>query len=341
MRLERSEALARWLFILVLVGVPAGLFFATWQARQRGILVQAAMPENGGWSPEVLEAQVGVPLHIRLTSLDVLHGFAVGGIDAPHVEIEPGKISETTLVFHQPGRYVFYCTRWCGPNHWRMRGVIEVWGDSNPMPEVKPLYLQLGLDIDAVHRTEIVPIVTPSAAHGAALAAKLTIPEKYMLKETYLTHSPEQMWRSIRGESWAASLSAQDVWDLVAFMFFIQTSAQNLEQGEALYAANCAACHGERGDGRGDMSAYFAGGDRADADDAEHPLGHEATPPSNFTDREHMLAASPALLQGKIVRGGMGTGMPYWGPIFTDEQIWAIVAYLYTFQFDYGGLINE
>jgi len=26
-----------------------------------------------------------------------------------------------------------------------------------------------------------------------------------------------------------------------------------------------------------------------------------------------MLGASPALLHGKIVRGGMGTGMPYWG----------------------------
>jgi mono/diheme cytochrome c family protein len=33
----------------------------------------------------------------------------------------------------------------------------------------------------------------------------------------------------------------------------------------------------------------------------------------------------------------MGTGMPYWGPIFTDEQTWALVAYLYSlhsFQFD-------
>ena len=48
-----------------------------------------------------------------------------------------------------------------------------------------------------------------------------------------------------------------------------------------------------------------------------------------------MLGASPALLQGKIVRGGMGTGMPYWGPIFTDEQIWSLVAYLWTFQFQY------
>jgi mono/diheme cytochrome c family protein len=49
-----------------------------------------------------------------------------------------------------------------------------------------------------------------------------------------------------------------------------------------------------------------------------------------------MLAASPARLQGKIIRGGMGTGMPYWGPIFTDEQIWNLVAFLSIFQFEYN-----
>jgi mono/diheme cytochrome c family protein len=47
-----------------------------------------------------------------------------------------------------------------------------------------------------------------------------------------------------------------------------------------------------------------------------------------------MLSASPALLQGKIIRGGMGTGMPSWGAIFTEDQTWALVAYLWTFQFN-------
>jgi len=39
-------------------------------------------------------------------------------------------------------------------------------------------------------------------------------------------------------------------------------------------------------------------------------------------------------LQGKIIRGGMGTGMPSWGPIFTDDQTWQIIAYLWTYQFN-------
>jgi mono/diheme cytochrome c family protein len=66
------------------------------------------------------------------------------------------------------------------------------------------------------------------------------------------------------------------------------------------------------------------------ADTSQMP-GHADSGPTDFTRAETMLGASPALLHGKIVRGGMGTGMPYWGPIFTEEQVWALVAYLYDF----------
>jgi mono/diheme cytochrome c family protein len=46
-----------------------------------------------------------------------------------------------------------------------------------------------------------------------------------------------------------------------------------------------------------------------------------------------MPGASSALLHGKIIRGGMGTGMPNWGSIFTEEEIWALIDYLWTFPF--------
>ena len=69
----------------------------------------------------------------------------------------------------------------------------------------------------------------------------------------------------------------------------------------------------------------------------EHPGGEHVRDgeglvrPPDFSDPNNLLGASPALLEGKIIRGGMGTGMPYWGPIFTDEEIDALVSYLYTF----------
>jgi mono/diheme cytochrome c family protein len=57
--------------------------------------------------------------------------------------------------------------------------------------------------------------------------------------------------------------------------------------------------------------------------------------PANFSDPARILGASPALLQGKILRGGMGTGMPMWGSIFSDKETWDLVAFLYSFQFEY------
>jgi mono/diheme cytochrome c family protein len=64
---------------------------------------------------------------------------------------------------------------------------------------------------------------------------------------------------------------------------------------------------------------------------AQQPIGEGLVSPPDFSDPRHLLGASPALLEGKIIRGGMGTGMPYWGPIFTIEQIDALVSYLYSF----------
>lgn len=57
--------------------------------------------------------------------------------------------------------------------------------------------------------------------------------------------------------------------------------------------------------------------------------------PADLSDAERIPSASPGLLEGKILRGGMGTGMPMWGSILTQEQIWDVVAYLYSFQFEY------
>ena len=33
-------------------------------------------------------------------------------------------------------------------------------------------------------------------------------------------------------------------------------------------------------------------------------------------------------------KGGMGTGMPNWGTIFREDEMWALVDTLYTFLFD-------
>jgi mono/diheme cytochrome c family protein len=62
--------------------------------------------------------------------------------------------------------------------------------------------------------------------------------------------------------------------------------------------------------------------------------GEHTQQPANFNDPVKMLSVNPAHLQGKIIRGGMGTGMPSWGAIFTTDQTWSLVAYLWTYPFN-------
>lgn len=309
---SRQELFARLFLALLLIGLPLGI----WIVRQgdKAVTLRAVIPEEGGFLPDNLTAEVGVPLTLRLVSDDVLHSFALGQSDMPPVDIKPGQVTEVTLNFDEPGLYTYYCTHWCGPNHWRMRGTIEVTGEAvaeTAVPE-QPLYVSLELDIDAPHLAENVPDQTPDAEKGALLLT--AVPHDYADRDTYLTQSPAAVWQSLRDEPGLAQNSDDQVWDLVAYLWQSQATDAQRQTGQQLYAQNCAACHGESGAGDGVFSGEI----------------EEAT---DFTEIETMLGASTAVLDGKIRRGGMGTGMPYWGPIFTDNEIDSLIAYLWEFQF--------
>ena len=326
----RREGLARILVILLLVAAIAIPAVAWWQ-RSQGIVMHARMAETGGWTPENLTVAVDEPLHLRLTSDDVTHSFAIGQSDQPPVDVIPGEMTEVTLFFDRPGKYTFYCARWCSVNHWRMRGTIEVTGPTTTTEAVKPpLYVTLGLDIDAEHHADVIPAQKPSALHGALLNQSL--PPVYLSREYYLTHTPLELWQALRAEPAYQQLTDQDVWDLVGWVWQSNTTPQALSEGQQLFAANCAACHGEKGSGNGVFADQLAQTETENHSDVQ--TGEKTTRPADFTDPVAMLSASPAHLQGKIIRGGMGTGMPYWGPIFTEKQTWALVAYLWTFQFN-------
>jgi cytochrome c oxidase subunit 2 len=325
-----KEWLARGVIILglaVVISIPA---VKQWQQPQ-AIVVHAHMAETGGWMPENLTVAVGEPLRLRLTSDDVTHGFAVGQLDQPAVEIKPGEMTDITLVFTKPGKYNFYCTRWCSVNHWRMRGTIEVTDpNAKTEPAKPPLYVTLGLDIDADHKASITPTEMPSAWRGALL--NRSVPDEFNSREYYLSHSPVDLWLAIRAEPAFKDLSGQAVWDWVAWVWQSNTTPEQVQAGRELFAANCAACHGEGGAGNGVFADQLAAGSENTASDQS--TGEHTQRPANFTNPVKMLSTSPAHLQGKIIRGGMGTGMPSWGAIFTDDQTWALVAYLWTFQFE-------
>lgn len=176
----------------------------------------------------------------------------------------------------------------------------------------------------------MIPEAQPSAVRVQKLAAKLDI-SRFSNPEFYRANSPYQVFEALS----STRLSDSEKWDVVAYIWQSNTMPEAIANGRELYAKNCAACHGENGGGNGVFADDLAAAGEASMQTMNGDMDMAMQTPADFSDAQRMLGARPALLEGKILRGGMGTGMPMWGSIFTENQIWDLIAYLYSFQFEY------
>jgi mono/diheme cytochrome c family protein len=195
-----------------------------------------------------------------------------------------------------------------------MRGTLEVVDpdapDAPPIAEGESDFTHL--DIDSAHEAEFYPLTRPSVERGRAIAHRTG----QSAPDDLRGQSPSVVYQDIRREQAAASLSDEETWDLVAHYWSTTTTPERLATGRALYDKNCAACHGATGGGDGPGGRYLE------------------KRPVDFTRAQGMAGGSSDIYYAKIRRGGMGTGMPYWGPVFSEEETWSIVDYLWTFLFD-------
>lgn len=353
---RRLEYFARLLTAGLLVGLSVAFAIRTFGrlgATGRDIELVARQPSAGGWSRDRIVVNQGEHVRLRIRSEDVVHGFAIGRLGVDAGPIEPGKAVTVDFVADRPGEFTFYCTMWCDPNHARMRGILEVRGPagSPAAPAAKPAADVILQHLDDPRDAGVVPAVKPSAARGLPLYAERcagchgergegTVRAAAVgRREVLLEFRPVDVFHAmgatteggsirVKGSGRHAGVASkaipphatyvrewndQDRWDVVATLWSLATTADRLELGQRLFLKNCAACHGERGAGDGP--------------------GGKSQPkqPADFTDARRMLAGTTALYTAKIRRGGMGTGMPYWGSIFTEEELAAVVDYLWTF----------
>ncbi|MBZ0304310.1 MAG: c-type cytochrome [Anaerolineae bacterium] len=313
----KREWLARITVVMTLAGLPLAALGYQFGLRplfssQRVIDIAAAVPETGGFSPDSIQVRAGETVTLRFTSVDVTHGITIGpGLGIDLGQVEPGKIHEVTLTIDHPGTYTFYCTTWCSPNHWRMRGVIEV---SNPdgvilSPLSDPVIEQLiaeGENIDAMPTPSQTHIGagSPSLANGAAAITQLHVPTELYDTSWRRTHTPQQAFTLLRIQNIGAAQS--DLVNAVAYLWYSEPPEQTVR----LYEQNCAACHGQHGQGDGFAAATTA------------------AKPIAFTDQPYMFNRRDDILYAKIRRGGMGTDMPNFGTLFTPDETWALVDYL-------------
>ena len=334
----KKELFALIVVLLIFVAFPATLFgYQAWRTsagHTRVIELTANAPSNGGWQPDAVRVNIGERVRLRIAAPDVVHGFEIPALGIKVDEILPGHVEEVEFVATRAGRYPFACTRWCSVDHWRMRGVIEVIDPANPNPPLPtvapPLYQQMKIDIDAMHPAQNMPALRPSAARGALLAERISVPGDLRMQ------SPSDVFAQLRGDPALKAYSDAQVWDAVAFAWKRASGDDAIARGQTLFARDCAACHGESGKGNGPAGRDLPGlaamqTDTHTAHDANVKRG-----PADFTDASQMLGASDVLLQGKILRGGMGTGMPEWRTLYSDQDMWDVISFIRSFVFDYG-----
>lgn len=326
--MERRERFALLLAVLIIVGLPASVLIYQYRLRPQlasteVIDIEAVVPEEGGFLPDAIEVEVGKPVTLRFASQDVTHGVAIGpglNIDLGHVD--PGTVKEITLTFDHPGVYTYYCNSWCSPEHWRMRGTIQVIDPNNPdavtAPQSDPVIEALvaeGVDIDAnVHaqeeehhpNTEVLLAQQPSSDRGAQITSRLVLPEEVRHSAWQRSHTPQEALELLMSQN--PDVSKNDMADVVAYLW---TSDQVPEAAETLYNKNCAACHGQNGNADGPVAEMTA------------------QKPAAFGDVNYMFQMRSDVLYAKIRRGGMGTDMPNFGTLFTPEETWALVRYLW------------
>jgi plastocyanin/mono/diheme cytochrome c family protein len=340
---ERSERIGLMALIVILVGLPAAVLGYQFMLRPalagvRTIDIVAAAPEAGGFQPDTIRVAAGEKVRLRFSAPDVAHSIAIGpGLGLDLGNVDPGQVKEVEVAFPHTGRYTFYCNTWCSPNHWRMRGTIEVYDPAHPdaSPAVEaadPTLASLaarGVDIDAPHPAQAVPVERPSAARGAAIVQRLSsrLPVELSDPVWRRSHSPAEAWSMLV----KAGVNEAEAWDAIASLWLADVDTADLQTGATLFAKNCAACHGQSGDGRGPGADALAA----------QAIGQQAgmamnQGPAAFADPNTMLGGTGDIYYAKLRRGGMGTGMPSFGPIFTPQETWLLVDYLWTFVFEAG-----
>ncbi len=342
--LDRAERIAIIFLFLILVGLPAtvlGYQFILRPALADVLTIDiiAAAPEAGGFQPDIIRVPVGETVRLRFSVPDVTHGIAVGpGLGLDLGQVEPGEVKEIETTFDRVGRYTLYCNTWCSPNHWRMRGTIEVYDPANPNalsmndisdPVIESL-MDRGVDIDAPHEAPVLPKGQPSAVRGAGIVDRLDtlLPVELTSLAWRRTHSPAEAWALLLD----VGLAEAEAWDAVAYLWLEHVDPARLQTAASLYNKNCAACHGEIGNGEGPGADALAAQKVGQQRNMNMAAG-----PAAFADPNPMLGGTSDIYYAKVRRGGMGTGMPSFGPIFTPDETWLLVDYLWTFVFETDG----
>jgi mono/diheme cytochrome c family protein len=175
------------------------------------------------------------------------------------------------------------------------------------------------------------PCHGPAGAGGGSMADQLpATPPDMSAPEFARTRTPLGMFTAITQGNLDAlmppfrdSLTEAERWSLVSFLYTLSTPPEQLEAGQAVYAAECAACHGEAGQGDGPEAAGLS------------------TPVPDFTDQAYMVGRSQADFFA-LVSGG--DALHPFAEALSEGERWAALDTVRAFAYQYaapGDLLAE
>jgi cytochrome c oxidase subunit 2 len=156
--------------------------------------------EQGATEVGELHVPVEVPVVLHLTSMDVLHTFAVPAFRMRQ-DVLPARETEVWFRATQTGTFRFFCGEYCGPGHSTMTGTIQVldpiayerWvnGDAADLPpEEAGKLLFTAFRCDSCHKPGgggAGPPLEGAFGHEAELAdgSKVLIDEAYVRESIF------------------------------------------------------------------------------------------------------------------------------------------------------------
>ncbi len=95
-----------------------------WQARYAGPDGKFATPDDVVTLNDI-RVPVGAPVVVQLASVDVIHSMNLPNFRVKQ-DVVPGDVTRMTFRAKTTGEYEIACAQHCGPNHYKMRGILTV-----------------------------------------------------------------------------------------------------------------------------------------------------------------------------------------------------------------------
>jgi len=142
------------LIVITAISVPVLLYTDVPPPADTTVTVQAQqfswkfVYEDGTNTSGELWIQEDVVVHIRVTSLDVIHSFAVPQLGIK-LDAIPGRYNEGWVIADSSGDYLNQCAEFCGTGHYGMRAVVHVFpAGSHPKIYGPPAVLPPFTDVE-------------------------------------------------------------------------------------------------------------------------------------------------------------------------------------------------